>query len=705
MTNAVYVVEQGDPRIMGAEYVAGGVNFSVTVPDDKEAWLILTDPSGERTVQEIPLPVDCRIGEVASVKIKTSRRINEGYYFRIGGEQVPDPYAKRIRNNISYTDNERFSWGDEKMPEIPMAELMIYKLHVRGFTMDPSSGVRNKGTFRGLIQKIPYIAGMGFNAVELMPAYEWDDSLRVRQAGIDFSEGEETGRVKKNYWGYAEKNFYFAPKQSFSFSEDSVAEMKKMIKALHAAGIECIMEFYIPEKADMMLVMKALRYWKIAYHIDGFHFVGTGVRPELIAKDPILARTKLFFEYVDGSTVYGKRVPKVRALASYNGGFQTDARRFLKGDEGMIGSFRSILTRNDGSVGCVNYIANVNGFTLADLVMYNEKHNDANGENNYDGSSENFSWNCGTEGETRKKGIINLRKKQIRNALSYVFLAQGIPLLYAGDEIGNSQGGNNNAYASDDPTGWVNWSGMRKNRDLRAFVEELIRFRKSHPILRNRFPYRGMDYKNTGCPDISFHDTRAWYTEQDPKVRSVAVMYNPQYAEVSGGENEYLYIAYNAFWEPHTFALPVLPDGKRWQKTLETARDEEKEVLDAALLNAKNMAKADAEVRLYAAQARLLEAQDREMKLAEEYAARTSMSEEASEDKLASYRDYAAKAALAEETESPEEKRHTADALLRAVREAEAALLAEPDREILLFPDDQKFITVPARSVTILKGV
>ncbi len=705
MTNAVYNVDQGDPRIMGAEYVPGGVNFSVTVPDDKEAWLILTDPSGEHIVQEVPLPVDRRIGEVASVRIRTSHRMSEGYYFRIGGEKVPDPYAKRIVNGVSFTDNERFSWGGEKMPEIPMAELLIYKLHVRGFTMDPKSGVRNKGTFRGLMQKIPYIAGMGFNAVEIMPAYEWDDSLRVRQAGIDFSEGEETGRAKKNFWGYAKENFYFAPKQSFSSSEDSIAEMKKMVKALHNAGIECIMEFYIPESADMMLVMKALRYWKIAYHIDGFHFVGAGVRPELITRDPILARTKLFFEYVDGGSVYGKRVPKVRVLASCNSGFQTDARRFLKGDEGVIGAFRNILVRNDGAVGCVNYIANVNGFTLADLVSYNEKHNDANGENNYDGSSENFSWNCGVEGETKKKAVINLRKKQIRNALAYVFLAQGIPLLYAGDEIGNSQGGNNNAYASDDPTGWVNWSGMRRNRDLKAFVTELISFRKAHPILRNRFPYRGADYRNTGCPDISFHDTRAWYTEQDPKVRSVAVMYNPRYAEASGGADEYLYIAYNAFWEPHTFALPVLPDGRKWQKALETAWDEEKEVLAAALLNARNMARDDAEVRLRAAEARLVEAQDREMKLAEEYAQRTSSDGEPSEDKLASYRDHMKKAALDGEEDSLEEKRHTTEALLRAVREAEEALLAEPDGEPALFPDEQKFITTPARSVTILTGV
>ena len=356
-------------------------------------------------------------------------------------------------------------------------------------------------------------------------------------------------------------------------------------------------------------------------------------------------------------------------------------------------------------MGCVNYIANVNGFTLADLVMYNEKHNDENGENNFDGSAENFSWNCGVEGPTKKKSIINLRKKQIRNALSYVFLSQGIPLLYAGDEFGNSQGGNNNAYASDDPTGWVNWSGMRRNRDLRAFVMELIRFRKAHPILRNRFPYRGTDYRNTGCPDISFHDTRAWFTEQDPKVRSVAAMYNPRYSEGTGGADEYLYIAYNTFWEPHTFALPVLPDGRKWQKALETARDEEKEVRDAAIQNAKDLVRANAEVRLRAAEARLAEAQDREMRLAEEYAVRTSSDGEPSEDKLASYRDYAAKAALAEESDASEEKRHSTEALLRAVREAETALLAEPDEEPLLFPDEQKFITVPARSVTILTGV
>lgn len=572
----VFSISQGNPEIMGAVKKGSGVNFAMRVPDGAEASLILTDSSGKEVLQEIPLSPSERTGEVSAVFAEGKNILSAGYYYIISGSKVMDPYARMISDGVCRFVRGTFAWENDKKPEIPLENLMIYKLHVRGFTKQKNSGVREKGTFKGVERKLPYISEMGFNAVEFMPMYEWDSALKIQSYSVSHA-GEEEFPMPGNYWGYAENNFYFAPKQEFSHTHDSVSEVKSLIKSLHAAGMEGIMEFYIPPAAGPMYVISALRYWKMEYHIDGFHLIGCGIPVQLIVSDPLLCGTKLFFENTDEERLYGGRTPFVKSIINYNDGFMITGRRFLKGDEGMTAALADYIRKNPDKTGTVNYMANVNGFTLMDCVSYDWKHNEKNGENNQDGSSVNFSWNCGMEGATRKSSVSVLRMKQIRNALSYVFLSSGIPLLLAGDEFGNSQEGNNNAYFSDNPVGWVSWNEFKKNRGIRDFLIQLTAFRKAHPILHPSRELRGTDYKSLGFPDISYHDTKAWYCSYENASRSLGVMYCGLYAKKEDGTaDDFIYTAYNSYWEDHTFALPTLPADMQWYRVMDTdAKQEE----------------------------------------------------------------------------------------------------------------------------------
>ena len=314
--------------------------------------------------------------------------------------------------------------------------------------------------------------------------YEWDDTLKMTPHS--YTE-EKPADLPKNYWGYSEKNFYFAPKQSYSSTPDSCRELKDLIREMHARKMECIPEFFFPQGTNPMLALEAVHFWVDSYHADGFHFVGAGVPTELLIRDPYLTRTKMLFENIDADWIYGGHNPVRRNLMEYNDSFMMNGRAFLKGDEGQLGSFADHVRRNRTTHEFVNYMANVNGFTLADAVSYDWKHNEKNGEDNEDGPAVNASWNCGAEGRTKKASVLALRRKQEENALSYVFLSQGVPLLYAGDEFGNSQGGNNNAYSSNNSVGWLDWNEIGKEKDLTLFVKKLIAFRKNHPILHMIF--------------------------------------------------------------------------------------------------------------------------------------------------------------------------------------------------------------------------
>ena len=685
-----YKVSAGDPLMSGTYETAKGLNFSVRVPDDLPATLVLTSEDGSGEEQVIDLPVGERCGEMASVTLSGRHTSPIAYYYTIDGKRVIDPCARRIVGDVCYTDPGRFNWGDDAAPGIPLSDMIIYKLHVRGFTMSKGSGVLAKGTFRGLAQKIPYLRELGINAVELMPVYEWSDELKGRPGR------ELKDMPKKNYWGYAEKNCYFAPKQLFSSKEDSVTEFKRTVKALHEAGIEVILEMYFPGDADRLTALSALHFWKMVYHVDGFHVIGAGVPKEALAQDPLLARTKLFFDWIDIGRVYQGKAPKTRHIAICNGYYQSEARRFLKGDAGVSEAFRMTQRANPATHAVVHYVANVDGFTLADAVSYNARHNEDNGENGADGTSDNNSWNCGVEGRTRKLPVIELREKQIKNALAYVLLSQGVPLIYAGDEFGNTQGGNNNAYASDNAVGWVSWRLAKRNKSITEFVKSLIAFRKEHGILHTEQELRGNDYRGYGIPDVSWHDTKAWYTDQSAESRSYAVMYNGAYAKKSdGSSDDIIYVCYNAHWECHTFALPQLPSGMFWKTLFSTDEAGLLKAREGFVRWAKEDALRDISVRLERTLAGL--ESHREL-VASEEAERAAKAEQDAEK--------AGKEAAKTEERPKNGRTFDFEALRKKyIADAEMAVSRiEEAFETSDFPKNQKYIAVPPRSVTVLVG-
>ena len=414
---------------------------------------------------------------------------------------------------------------------------------------------------------IPYWKELGVNTLELMPAYEFPEVPPVKQEEEKeyITDRKESGRV--NYWGYA-SGYYLSPKRAYCTADNVQNEVRDFIKALHKAGMECIMEFYFPGETNPFAALRALQFWKTYYHIDGFHIQGEGVPAELILKDGILSDTKIMIEGYDFSGFYGGKEPKKRVLAEYNRSFLEDMRRFLKSDEGMTEGALWHVRKNSGFHGVVNFMTCQDGFTLHDLVSYNYKHNEENGENNEDGSSYNYSWNCGTEGNTRKLAVRQMRERQMRNAFLMMILSQGTPMIYAGDETGNSQEGNNNAWCQDNPVGWTDWKGLKRNASLFAFVKNALAFRADHPILHMSKELKGTDYLAKGFPDVSFHGERAWYVSYENTSRLFGVMYYSAYEEEE--KEEFIYVGYNFHWEERSLALPNLPEGYSWKKVADT---------------------------------------------------------------------------------------------------------------------------------------
>ena len=362
-----------------------------------------------------------------------------------------------------------------------------------------------------------------------------------------------------------------------------------MVKAFHKAGIEVIVEMFFPYDAGINMIRDCVRYWVVEYHVDGIHLNCSDAVLEAVANDPLLSRVKMFTTYWNGAA--GKR--SYKNLANYNHGFMDCARKLLKGDENQLNEFVSRVKMNDNNTAVINYIANNNGFTLMDLVSYDRKHNEVNGENNRDGEDFNNSWNCGVEGKCRKKKVVELRRQQIKNALMMVLLSQGTPLIYAGDEFGNSQSGNNNPYCQDNEISWLNWKNLDSNKEIFEFVKELIAFRKEHRILHMAEPLRDMDYKSCGYPDISYHSDNAWFASFENYNRHFGIMYCGKYAvDAEGKEDDFIYVAYNLHWEKHKLALPTLPDGYRWDVVMSSVENGEnlKKEAKKAILSADERA-------------------------------------------------------------------------------------------------------------------
>jgi len=651
-----YKLRCGKAFPFGANLVPGGVNFSIFSSYATSCTLVLFEKHESEPLVEIPFPEEFRIGNVYCMTVFGIDYENLEYGYRMDGPNnfqeghwfdtskiVMDPYAKVIggrdvwgvtpdwndiyhhRGRIVFDD---FDWEGDRPLEIPPEDQIIYEMHVRSFTQDASSGVKEKhqGTFAGLRDKIPYLKELGVNAVELMPIYEFDEFENSRP-------NPETGETLFNYWGYSTVGF-FAPKAGYAATGKfgmQVDELKTLIKELHKNGIEVILDVVfnhtaegnergptisfrgIDNKTYYMLtpegyyynfsgtgntlncnnpvvrgiVLDCLRYWASEYHIDGFRFDLAAIlgrdpwgaplaNPPLLeslAFDPILAKCKLIAEAWDAGGLYQVgSFPAYGRWAEWNGKYRDGLRKFIKGD-GSIGDVAQCVqgspdlyaSSGRAPATSINFITAHDGFTLMDMVSYDGKHNEANGENNNDGTNDNDSWNCGWEGPTDDIGINTLRRRQIKNALAILLVSQGVPMILMGDEMGRTKNGNNNTYCHDNQLNWLDWNLLEKNADLFNFSKNCIAFRKAHPVLRNQWHFQNRDYMGSGYADITWHGTQAWNVDWSDSSRTIAFMLCGKHAKQGNAEDSYIYVAMNMHWESHWFELPQLHPGMNWR--------------------------------------------------------------------------------------------------------------------------------------------
>ncbi len=571
-----YRIMAGRPTRLGVTRAGRDINFAVAVWDGKACSLLLYPKGSSEVCAEIPFTEEMQFGDVYAMQISQLPMDEYEYNYRIDGVVVQDPYAKYISGRGVWgvsPENphelrcgvrfENFSWKGDEPLKLPYEECVLYVTHPRGFTMDHSSGVRAPGTFAGIRQKIPYLKGLGITQLELMPVYEFAE-LGEEHAARRHMPVRKDGGEKVNYWGYGNACF-FAPKASYSASGNPIREMKELVRELHKNGIELILEFYFPPRTNPNLIMDCVKYWVSEYHIDGVHVNGTAPLTAL-ALEPQLSRTKIMSEYFPLEQIYEPDyAPRFRRLAEYNDDFLVKARRFLKGDEDMLWQITEAMRKNPQQCTVVNYMAGHNGFTLMDAVCYDVKHNEANGEDNRDGTSYNYSSNYGEEGPASERALERLRRRQLRNAFLLTMLSQGVPAIYGGDEMGNSQQGNNNVYCQDNVISWVQWSRKKADRQLQEFVRQAVAFRKAHPAFGRRDAYTMKDFRSKGMPDLSYHGRCAWYGEFENYNRQVGILYAGFY---TGGDT--LYVLYNMHTAEHELALPTLPGGGKWQLIADT---------------------------------------------------------------------------------------------------------------------------------------
>ena len=570
---------------MGLTRTDGGIHVSAVAAAKACSLLLFVkeDKNGKearfREVRNIPFPEEGKTGHVWSMTLNGA--FDDLYYaFEADGKRFSDPYGRSFTGRerwgrlshakrllLSPVAEPEFDWQGDRPLHIPYEDCIVYRAHVRGLTKHASSGTEHRGTFRGVVDKIPYFKELGITTLELLPPVEFQEVMMPENVeGNPYGTSEPTGRL--NYWGYAKAGM-FAPKASYADpGTNPVTEFKYMVRELHKAGLEVVPELYFSGKEVPEFVLETVRFWVREYHVDGIHL--TGYAPTvLLAKDPYLADTKLWaLSWEAEKPAAGEK----KHLGEYNDGFLIDMRRALKGDEEQMSSLIYRNRRNPAETGVLNFMAGTNGFTMMDMVSYDQKHNEANGENNRDGSDYNYSWNCGAEGHVRKKKIQELRSRQLRNAMLLLFLSQGTPVLLAGDEFGNSQNGNNNAYCQDNEISWLNWNLNKWNQALLDFVKHVIAFRKAHPVFHMKQEPRVMDYLACGHPDISYHGVNAWQPEFENFRRQIGILYCGAYAKKPNGENDdFFFVIFNMHWEPHSFALPNLPKNLVWSLAFDTS--------------------------------------------------------------------------------------------------------------------------------------
>jgi glycogen operon protein len=659
-------VQVGAPLPLGTYARGEGVNFAFFSRHASRVRLELFDHSEDATAARvIDLdPARNRTGDVWHVWIEGTRP-GQLYAYRVDGPYEPrrghrfnchklllDPFAAAISRlppwdfasargydpsareqdlAPSKLDNsgsmpkcvfvdEPFEWDGDQPLRHPWSKTVIYETHVRGFTIHPSSGVEHPGTYRGMMEKIPYFKELGVTAVELMPVQEFNEHQVT-------GSNPQTGQPLGNYWGYDPVAF-FAPKASYSSAGglgQQKLEFKEMVKAFHGAGIEVFLDVVFNHTAEgnelgptlcfrgidntifYMLaddkrfykdytgtgntinanhpvvrdhILTALRYWVMEMHVDGFRFdlaavLGRGRSGKLlpnppllerIAEDPILRDVKIIAEAWDAAGAYEVGSFSERRWAEWNGRYRDDVRRFWRGDDGMLGLFASRICGSadiyaksgKGPESSINFVTCHDGFTLNDLVSYRHKHNATNGQNNHDGTSENLSENYGAEGETADGQIESIRTRQIKNFLLSLLISRGVPMLLGGDEFRRTQGGNNNAYCQDNETSWYDWRCLEKHKDIVRFARGMIAFRRTHPILSKEQFYTDAEIR--------------WFNPQqgspnwaDPKCKKLACLIHED------GQDS-LYLMFNAGTEASDFGLPPPPLGYRWRRGVDTSR-------------------------------------------------------------------------------------------------------------------------------------
>ena len=652
---AGYDVRPGMYEINGATAIPGGVNFTIHSKNATSCELLLFNIQESEPYAVLKFPEQYNVGNVYSMivfglnieEFEYAYRMDGPYDFKKGlvfdkSKYLLDPYAKAVtgqsvwgkpvgKNNVykARVVKNDFDWVGFSEPHIPMEDLIIYELHVRGFTKDESSGLceAERGTFEGLRKKIPYLKELGINAVELMPIFEFDETRDRR---------EVNGEVLLDYWGYNPIGF-FAPNTSYTskteFNREG-SELKQLIKELNENDIEVFLDVVFNHTAEgnekgpyisfkgidnniyyiltpdgyyynfsgcgntlncnhpivQQMIIECLRYWVINYRIDGFRFDLASIlgrnedgspmnKPPLLqslAFDPILGNVKLIAEAWDAGGLYQVgSFPSWNRWSEWNGKYRDEIRGFLKGDPGLAYLASNRITGSTdlydevyrGSNASVNFITCHDGFTLNDLYSYNYKHNEANGWNNSDGTNDNLSWNCGVEGETDNPDIERLRERMIKNACTILMLSRGIPMFFAGDEFRNTSFGNNNPYCQDNKISWLDWNLLDKNRHIFNFFKNVIAFRKENTVIR-----RNNKFCSLGFPPVSTHGLNPFENKYDNDTRYIGVMFSGK-NEDNEKEDEIIYLAVNTFWEKVTFTLPDVSSKYVWKKIVDTMEE------------------------------------------------------------------------------------------------------------------------------------
>ena len=655
-TKRIGDLEYGPGHVLplGATLMFDGVNFSVFSKEATSCTLVLYHHGQKVPFQEIPFPDSFRIGHVYSMMVYGLNIETIEYGYRFDGPYDPkkglrfdknrvllDPFARSISGRSvwgiepDYTNpfqyrgqiiREDYDWLGDKPLEMHPSDLVIYELHLRSFTQHPASEVRHRGTYAGLIEKIPYLKALGVNCVELMPIFEFDEFENSR---------EVNGRRLVNYWGYSTVGF-LAPKAGYAASARfgmEADELRHMIRTLHQNGIQVILDVVFNHTAEggeggpsisfkgidnrtyylltpdggyinysgcgntmncnnpvvRNLMLGCLIYWVAAFHVDGFRFDLASILSrdekgvplmnppllESIAGDEVLGKTLLIAEAWDAGGLYQVGTfPAYGRWSEWNGMYRDCLRRFIKGEAECLPELilrirgSDDLYRQRGPTASINFVTCHDGFTLYDLVSYNEKHNWDNGEENRDGTNDNASWSCGAEGSTDDPEIIALRMRQMKNMLTVLLTSRGIPMLLSGDEFANTQYGNNNAYCQDNEISWLDWNQLERCGDLYDYVRRLIAFRKAHPVLRaDSYDF---SHNGTGYPELSFHGTQAWNLDEHSPGLSFAYMYAEDHVRYCTERDAFIYVAVNAYWETQHYGLPILPEGFQWGLAFES---------------------------------------------------------------------------------------------------------------------------------------